>query len=74
MRVAVIMRANGLRSCVAVSDAYHVFRIRRLLEREGIGPVHVSPRPDSKPRTEIQRAFAVLREGQQLPAWRVGVT
>jgi uncharacterized SAM-binding protein YcdF (DUF218 family) len=32
MRVAVIMRANGLHSCVAVSDAYHVFRIRRLLE------------------------------------------
>ena len=27
-RVAVIMHANGLRSCVAVSDAYHVFRIR----------------------------------------------
>src|ERR1700733_13298742 len=28
VRVAVIMRANGLHSCVAVSDAYHVFRIR----------------------------------------------
>src|ERR1700688_1715267 len=27
-RVAVIMRTNGLHSCVAVSDAYHVFRIR----------------------------------------------
>ena len=35
VRVAVIMRANGLRSCVAVSDAYHVFRIRKLLEHEG---------------------------------------
>ena len=38
MRVGVIMRANGLHSCVAVSDAYHVFRIRKLLEHEGIGP------------------------------------
>ena len=28
-RVAVIMRANGLHSCVAVSDAYHLFRIKR---------------------------------------------
>src|ERR1700734_465705 len=26
VRVAVIMHANGLHSCVAVSDAYHVFR------------------------------------------------
>ncbi len=45
VRVAVIMRANGLHSCVAVSDAYHVFRIKRLLEHEGIGPVYVAPRP-----------------------------
>src|SRR5581483_983414 len=31
-RVAVIMRANRMNSCLAVSDAYHVFRIRKLLE------------------------------------------
>ena len=35
-RVAVIMRTNRMRSCVAVSDAYHVFRIRKLLEHEGV--------------------------------------
>src|SRR6202051_2257113 len=46
-RVAVIMRANGLHSCVAVSDAYHVFRIKRLLQHQGIGPVYVAPRPGS---------------------------
>src|SRR5260370_36063373 len=27
-RVATIMRANGMRSCIAVSDAYHIFRIK----------------------------------------------
>src|SRR5581483_1670881 len=47
VRVAVIMHANGLRSCIAVSDAYHVFRIRKLLEHEGVGPVYVAPRADS---------------------------
>ncbi len=36
-RVGVIMRANGMRSCLAVSDEYHVFRIKKLLEHEGIG-------------------------------------
>src|SRR6204780_3160855 len=56
VRVAVIMHANGLHSCVAVSDAYHVFRIKRLLEHEGIGPVYVAPRPDSRPHGVLQRA------------------
>ena len=42
-RVAVIMRANNLHSCVAVSDAYHVFRIRKLLEHEAVGPVYIAP-------------------------------
>lgn len=74
VRVAVIMRANGLRSCVAVSDAYHVFRIRKLLEKEGIGPVYVAPRTDSRPRGLLQRMFAVLREASSYLLWRVGVT
>jgi uncharacterized SAM-binding protein YcdF (DUF218 family) len=71
LRVGVIMRANNLHSCVAVSDAYHVFRIRKLLEREGIGPVYVAPRPDSKPRSAMQRAVAVLREASSYLLWRV---
>jgi uncharacterized SAM-binding protein YcdF (DUF218 family) len=74
MRVAVIMRANGLRSCVAVSDAYHVFRIRKLLEHEGIAPVYVAPRPDSRPHSIWQRSVAVLREATSYLLWRVGIT
>ncbi len=74
VRVAVIMRANGLHSCVAVSDAYHVFRIRKLLEYEGIGPVYVAPRPDSLPHSVWQRAVAVLREATSYLLWRMGIT
>jgi uncharacterized SAM-binding protein YcdF (DUF218 family) len=74
VRVGVIMRANGLRSCVAVSDAYHVFRIRRLLEHEGIAPVYVAPRPDSRPHSTWQREVAVLREATSYLLWRVGIT
>ena len=73
-RVAVIMHANGLRSCIAVSDAYHVFRIRKLLQHEGIGPVYVAPRPDSKPHSIVQRTFAVMREATSYMAWRIGIT
>jgi uncharacterized SAM-binding protein YcdF (DUF218 family) len=72
MRVGVIMRANGLHSCVAVSDAYHVFRIRKLLQHEGIGPVYVAPRPDSLPHGLMQRAIAVLREATSYLLWQMG--
>lgn len=74
VRVGVIMHANGLRSCIAVSDAYHVFRIRKLLEHEGIGPVYVAPRPDSRPHSVIQRAVAVLREATSYFLWKLGIT
>jgi uncharacterized SAM-binding protein YcdF (DUF218 family) len=71
-RVAVIMRTNRMRSCVAVSDEYHVFRIRKLLEHEGV-QVFVAPRPDSRPRSVWQRALAVLREAASYVAWRLGI-
>jgi uncharacterized SAM-binding protein YcdF (DUF218 family) len=74
VRVAVIMRANGLHSCLAVSDAYHVFRIKRLLEHEGVGPVYVAPRPDSRPHSFVQRAYAVLREASSYLLWKLGAT
>jgi uncharacterized SAM-binding protein YcdF (DUF218 family) len=74
VRVGVIMHANSLRSCVAVSDAYHVFRIRKLLEHEGIGPVYTAPRPDSRPRSALQRMLAVLREATSYMLWRIGIT
>ncbi len=71
-RVAVIMRTNHMRSCVAVSDAYHVFRIRKLLEHEGV-QVYVAPRPDSRPHSRWQRMVAVLREAASYVVWRLHI-
>ena len=71
-RVAVIMRANHMQSCIAVSDAYHVFRIRKMLEHEGL-QVYVAPRADSRPRSAWQRGAAILRESTSYLLWRVGV-
>jgi uncharacterized SAM-binding protein YcdF (DUF218 family) len=71
-RVAVIMSANRMHSCMAVSDAYHVFRIRKLLEHEGV-QVYVAPRPDSRPRSAWQRALAVLREAASYMLWRLHI-
>jgi uncharacterized SAM-binding protein YcdF (DUF218 family) len=71
-RVAVIMRANRMNTCIAVSDAYHVFRIRKMLEHEGL-QVYVAPRADSKPKSAWQRGTAILRESSSYLVWRLGV-
>lgn len=71
-RLAVIMRANGMNSCIAVSDAYHVFRIRKMLENERLR-VYVAPRPDSRPHSLYQRGVAVLRESASYLVWRLGI-
>ena len=71
-RVAVIMRTNRMHTCVAVSDAYHVFRIRKLLEYEGV-QVYVAPRPDSRLRSAWQRAMAVLREAASYLVWKLNI-
>lgn len=72
-RVAVIMRANSMRTCIAVSDAYHVFRIRALLEHEGV-QAEVAPRPESRPKSAGQRFIAVMREATSYWLWEVGLT
>src|ERR1700758_712091 len=72
-RVANIMRANGMRRCIAVSDAYHVFRIRALLEHEGV-QVELAPRPESRPHRLWERFAAVMREAASYLAWKVGMT
>jgi uncharacterized SAM-binding protein YcdF (DUF218 family) len=69
-RIAVIMRTNGMRTCVAVSDQFHVFRIQKLLEHEGV-QVYVAPRPDSRPHSIVIRFLAVLREAFSYLAWRL---
>jgi uncharacterized SAM-binding protein YcdF (DUF218 family) len=71
-RVSVIMRANHMKSCIAVSDAYHVFRIRKMLEREGVR-VYVAPRQDSRPKSFWQRCTTIFRESASYLLWRAGI-
>src|SRR5579872_3965506 len=71
-RIGVILRTNNMHTCIAVSDAYHVFRIRKMLEHEGIR-VYVAPRPDSIPHGWPARTQAVLREAVSYLLWTLGV-
>jgi uncharacterized SAM-binding protein YcdF (DUF218 family) len=70
-RVAVIMKTNGLRDCLAVSDAYHVFRVKRMLQGEGV-TAYATPRPDSLQRSFSERSFLVAREAVSYMLWRLG--
>jgi uncharacterized SAM-binding protein YcdF (DUF218 family) len=67
-RVARILRANGLHSVLAVSDAYHMFRIKRLLGAKNIA-AFASPRPESVPRTRGARLTTALREALSYTLW-----
>lgn len=71
-RVAIILRANGLHSCLAVSDGYHMFRVKQMLNREGI-TAYASPRPDSRLPSRWERIRVKLREVMSYTAWKVGI-
>jgi uncharacterized SAM-binding protein YcdF (DUF218 family) len=72
-RVAVIMRANGMRTCLAVSDAFHLFRVKRLMASEGM-ECYASPRPGSIPHGAWARFWAVQREAFSYTLWKLHLT
>ena len=72
-RVSTIMRTNHMNSCLAVSDGYHIFRIKQMLAREGI-TAHGSPRPNSKPLPWGKRNEAVFHEIASYTLWLIHVS
>ena len=72
-RVGTILRANNMSSCLAVSDGYHMFRIKHMLRREGIN-VQAAPRPNSRPASFWKRQTVVLHEIGSYTAWVLHLT
>jgi uncharacterized SAM-binding protein YcdF (DUF218 family) len=72
-RVAVILRTNNMHTVIAVSDAYHIFRVKQLMEAEGF-QVYGSPRPDSRPRTAWGKVEGLLRESLSYALWKLHIT
>lgn len=71
-RVAVILHANGMKTCIAVSDPTHLFRIKRMLNAEGV-EVFASPR-QRQPQRWVTRAAVVCREAVAYMAWKLGAS
>ena len=72
-RAAVIMRRNGFETVLLVSDAYHMFRAKRMMQRQGF-TAYISPRPESVPKTQWGRFVAASREAFSYLLYRMHVT
>ena len=72
-RVARILRANSVQDCIAVSDAYHMYRVKQLMAAEGVR-AYASPRPASIPNGSGPRVAAALREGLSFLLWKLDLT
>jgi uncharacterized SAM-binding protein YcdF (DUF218 family) len=72
LAVSEIMRRMGLRSAILVSDGYHIFRAKRILEHEGM-EVYGSPRP-SQHKGTWQEQWLYVRQAFGYLLWRAGIS
>ena len=68
---AEIMRRMGLKSCIVVSDGYHIFRVKKMLEAQGM-KVYGSPRP-AEPRNDLRQWWLCLRQSVGYTLWSLGI-
>ncbi|MCX6620412.1 MAG: YdcF family protein [Acidobacteria bacterium] len=69
--VAEIMIRMNLHSCIVVSDGYHIFRVKRMLQWRGV-VVYGSPRP-TVPRYELRDWWLYLRQAVGYGLWRLNI-
>jgi uncharacterized SAM-binding protein YcdF (DUF218 family) len=69
---AEMMRRMNLKSCIVVSDGYHIFRSKKMLEFRGLD-VYGSPRP-SEPKGTWREKWLFVRQAIAYTLWRVGIT
>jgi uncharacterized SAM-binding protein YcdF (DUF218 family) len=70
--VAQMLKARGKSTCVAVSDGFHLYRIKLLFASFGI-TAYPSPAPDSPIEAEpFARALYSLRELLTINLWHLG--
>jgi uncharacterized SAM-binding protein YcdF (DUF218 family) len=68
---AEIMRRMNLKSAIVVSDGYHIYRVKKLLESRGL-KVYGSPRPE-QPRDTIRDRWNYFKQAVGYMLWRCGV-
>ena len=66
-----ILRRMDLRTCIIVSDGYHIFRARRILEQQGFQAVG-SPRESGEGRA-VRQWWLCFRQAVGYGLWKIGV-
>ncbi len=66
-----ILRRMGLRSCIVVSDGYHMFRVKRILARDGF-TAYGSPREDGG-TAPLRQWWLCFRQAVGYGLWKIGV-
>jgi uncharacterized SAM-binding protein YcdF (DUF218 family) len=71
---AEIMRRFGLTSCIVVSDGYHIYRVKKMLENRGI-KVFGSPRPEERRPADNRwlEQWVYTRQAIAYSLWRIGI-
>jgi uncharacterized SAM-binding protein YcdF (DUF218 family) len=70
--VVEIMRRMNLRSAIVVSDGYHIFRVKKMLESSGL-KVYGSPRPSSPPG-EWRARWQDVRQAVGYLLWKMHIS
>jgi uncharacterized SAM-binding protein YcdF (DUF218 family) len=68
---AEIMQRMNLKSCIVVSDGYHIYRVKKMMQARGI-EVYGSPRP-TEPRAGWREQWLYVRQAIAYQLWRVGI-
>jgi uncharacterized SAM-binding protein YcdF (DUF218 family) len=66
-----IMRRMGLRSVIVVSDGYHIYRVKRMLQFRGLS-VYGSPRKERNQET-LRERWNYVKQAIGYLLWRAGV-
>jgi uncharacterized SAM-binding protein YcdF (DUF218 family) len=67
-----IMRRMGLRSVIVVSDGYHIFRVKQMLESYGL-TVYGSPRRETAPQHPLRERWNYVKQAVGYLLWRAGM-
>jgi uncharacterized SAM-binding protein YcdF (DUF218 family) len=66
-----ILRRMGLQSAIVVSDGYHIYRVKKMLQANGL-TVYGSPRPDSQDHGLYER-WLYVKQAIGYVLWSLGV-
>jgi uncharacterized SAM-binding protein YcdF (DUF218 family) len=66
------MRRMNLHSAIVVSDGYHIYRVKRVMQAQGI-KVYGSPRPPAGSLTMNELRWLYVRQAAGFILWQVGI-